>query len=248
MAGCFLFGATYISPDIALSLTVAHHEICVTGLFRMRLEHINRIDNKPFATVRALPYREWCAPVPLAAYRPVFGIREPLAHPSGADVRWLPVNLLIFCHELPAQITHADIPRVTRIVDEPRLATPTKWICMCIRFFLKSRLRSCKFFRISTDVSSSTTERFARKLVPAINLPSGFTRCTFGKPILFPSSKSSCTIHHCGMHDTGAVLGCDKICGIHLKCFLKLWLLAFRCKNVSIVVERSVFLPNEISA
>ena len=130
----------------------------VRAICRHCLQFFLGTDRVLLAAVVADPYRKRCAPVTVTGQSPVLNILEPVAKTSFADALRDPVDLLIILYQFILDLSHADEPGFTRIVDERCAASPAVRIVML-------ELRSCrkkiscaevlKDFRIAADSALS---------------------------------------------------------------------------------------------
>src|SRR3989344_746554 len=229
--------------DVASRLAVAHHEVAIAALLHVRLELVERADDELLGTVGTLPDRERRAPVPLATYRPILHACEPLAHASISNVLGLPVNLAILGKERTLQVLHADIPGVTRVVDEPGLAAPAEGIAVLVLARIKKEPAHCQVLHNlyrNIVINYLSARESARSLDEAAF---GIHEVDFGQPNLRPKLEVLLAVHDRRVHDAGATLGGHKICGVALERCIEFRPLALWRERLCILVQWPVSLP-----
>ncbi len=96
-------------------------------VFRAVVAHFTKFGNRAnrvLMTTFTFPDIKWCAPVTVTAQPPILNVFKPVAEASLADTFRHPVDGIVVADEIITDIGHADKPRITRIVQKRRMATP----------------------------------------------------------------------------------------------------------------------------
>ena len=97
------------------------------------------------SAVRTFPDVERRAPVTVSRKRPVLNVLEPVPEPAAADRLRHPVDELVVLDESVANLRHLDVPGLSRIVQERRLAAPAMRIFV---LHLRRREQQAALFQI----------------------------------------------------------------------------------------------------
>src|SRR5262245_58546162 len=79
---------------------------------------------------RAYPDRNWGAPIPVARDCPVLVFFEPVSKSSLTGFRWVPVDSLVKRDHVVCVVGGADIPGLSRVIQEWGVATPAMGVTM----------------------------------------------------------------------------------------------------------------------
>ena len=101
----------------------------VGAVVRQRLKLLDRTD-RVLMTAAALPDIERRSPIAVAADAPILHMLKPVAEASLADALGNPVDRVIVRNQLVTHRRHLDEPRLTRIINERRIAAPAMRIAV----------------------------------------------------------------------------------------------------------------------